>query len=148
MGKSVQLFVLMLLASLVISHPVTGQSLTHKQLVGRWIAHYKIPYGYSELGTDGISRHYNDDIVPDSVIIEFKLDRHGSIWWPNSAKAQLFTYRLINPKVIEMRYADKKPWQHTITLRSNKLSLGEYPIPKEPQESIALLYTFLFFKRP
>jgi hypothetical protein len=142
----VQLFSMALLVSSVAIGPARSQS--NKLLVGRWVARHEVPYAYLELGTDGVSRHYNDNVMPDSVILEFKSDNHGSIRWPNSTKIKHFTYRMVNSKLIEMQDTGKKPWRHTIAISSNTLSLGEYPTPKEPQESISILYTLTFVKQP
>ena len=83
-----------------------------------------------------------------TVTVNFKPDNQGSIHWGDSAKVRLFTYRLVNSKLIEMQYAGRNPWRHTFTIIDSKLYLGEYPIPKKPQESIDLLYTLIFAKQP
>ena len=46
-----------------------------------------------------------------------------------------------------MVFSDKQTRQHTFTIRGNKLYLGEYPVPNEPQETIDLLYALTFVKQ-
>jgi hypothetical protein len=144
MSGNSQFFLLTLLAGFVTIIPVRGQPAN--RLAGRWQT--TVPAEPDTFTvTNGDTTRFKGRSAY-TAIFEFKPDNHGSIWWTNSAKVQLFTYRLVNSKLIEMQSAGQKPWRHIFTIRNNKLSLGEYPAPKEPQESIAILYTLTFVKQP
>jgi len=135
----------MLLISLAARSPIQGQRIARPQLVGTWVA-VELTEGSTFIVKDGDTIHFNGRPAYN-VTINFKADNHGFLRWGDSAKARSFVYRMINSKLIEITFTGKKTWRHTFTIIGNKLYLGEYPIPKKPQESIDILYTLTFVKQ-
>jgi hypothetical protein len=133
-----------LLTTLVFSGPARSQNID--LLVGRWVA--TVPAQADAIITrDGKPIRFIGRPAYTATL-SFKADNHGFLQWGDSAKAQVFTYRLVNSKLIEMQYPGRKPWRHTFAITGGKLSLSEYPIPEKPQEQILILYTLDFTKQP
>jgi hypothetical protein len=144
MSKLLWSLALVLLNTLLFSGSIRSQDI--RQLTGRWVA--TVPAEEDAVLTkDGLPIRFRGRPAY-TVTLNFKANNSGYLQWGDSAKAQVFNYKLVNSKLIELRYAAKKPWRLRFTFSSGKLYLGEYPSPKEPQESIDLLYTLAFTKQP
>lgn len=144
-----RLFLLMLLAGLAASNTVKGQHIAGPQLIGHWVA-IEPAEENTFITKNGHPMRFNGRPAITTTL-DFQPDYHASLTITDgkSTRIRPFTYRFINSKLIECHYPDgRKPVRETFTITRNKLWLAPYPISKEPQESIDILYTLTFIKQP